>query len=142
MFHRSASAVIVAAFAALCGGCGTMINQSSDPGQAFYSDQLPARLPYGGVMRDLAAPPSGIYQAATAGEDGGVIGRAQMLAAAVLIPPIDLPISLVADTLFLPFDVAHQFGWEWTDSPSSQGGNAETKGATDAGNLADASKSR
>jgi uncharacterized protein YceK len=142
MFYRSAIAVVVATFATFCGGCGTMINQSTEPGQAFYSDQLPTRLPYGGVMRDLAAPPSGIYQAATAGDDAGIVGRAQMLAAAVLIPPIDLPISILADTLFLPFDVAHQFGWEWTDTPGSQGSKNDTAGVAKVGDQAGASKSR
>src|SRR4051794_9999270 len=116
----------VAALTALSGGCGTMINQSAEPGQAFYSDQLPAKLPYGGVARDLAAPASGIWQAATAGEDAGVVGRAQMVAAAVFVPPLDLPFSAVADTLFLPFDLAHQFGWDSTDAASSQGNKVGT----------------
>jgi uncharacterized protein YceK len=117
MMRQIVSAAAVTALAALSGGCGTMINQSTEPGQAFYSDQLPARMPYGGVVRDLAAPPAGLWQAATAGPEAGVVGRAQMVAAAVVVPPLDLPFSAVADTLLLPFDLAHQFGWESASAP-------------------------
>ena len=132
MFRQAASALAVVAFASMSGGCGTLINQSSEPGQAFYSDQLPTKMPYGGVVRDLAAPPSGLWQAATAGEDAGVVGRAQMVAAAVLIPPLDLPFSAVADTLLLPFDLAHQFGWDSATasvSPEDKGVSGGPPGA-------------
>jgi uncharacterized protein YceK len=110
MFGRTASAGVVAALAAFGGGCGTLINQSNDPGQAFYSDQFPTQMPYGGVLRDLAAPPAGVWQAATAEPDPGVLARSQMIAASVFVPPLDLPFSLVGDTLFLPFDLAHTLG--------------------------------
>jgi uncharacterized protein YceK len=119
MFRQAASAFAVVALAAQSGGCGTLINQSAEPGQVLYSNQLPAKMPYGGVVRDLAAPPAGLWQAATAGEDASVLGRAQMIAAAVLVPPLDLPFSAVADTLLLPFDLAHQFGWDSATASAS-----------------------
>jgi uncharacterized protein YceK len=122
MIGRIAHAATFVALAMLSGGCGTLINQSSEPGQALYSNQMPPQLPYGGVLRDLAAPPSGIWQAATAGEDAGIFGRAQMVAAAVLIPPLDLPFSALADTVLLPFDLAHTLGRDSTDaSPATNG---------------------
>jgi uncharacterized protein YceK len=142
MFRHAASAVTVAALVVLSGGCGTMINQSSEPGQVLYSDQLPAKLPYGGVARDLAAPASGIWQAATAGDDAGVLGRAQMMAVAVLVPPLDLPLSAVADTLFLPFDLAHQFGWDSTEAGGSRGGKGGGSRSADIGRLPGPPESR
>jgi uncharacterized protein YceK len=119
MFGRTAAAVILAVFAGLSGGCGTLINQSNEPGQAFYSDQLPAQMPFGGVARDLAAPPAGVWHAVTAEPDPGVLARTQMITAAVLVPPLDLPFSLIGDTLTLPFDLAHTFGWSGT-APANQ----------------------
>jgi uncharacterized protein YceK len=142
MFRKAASAVTAVVLAVLSGGCGTMINQSTDPGQALYSDQLPAKMPYGGVVRDLAAPPSGIWQAATAGEDAGIVSRAQMVAAAVFIPPLDLPFSAVADTLFLPFDLAHQLGWDSSDAGGSQGDKGGGSGVPEVGKLAGPPASR
>jgi uncharacterized protein YceK len=110
MFGRAALAVTVAALAAFGGGCGTLINQSNEPGHDFYSDQFPTQIPYGGVLRDLAAPPAGVYQAATAEGDSGILTRSQMIAAAVFVPPLDLPFSLIGDTVFLPLDLAHTLG--------------------------------
>jgi uncharacterized protein YceK len=135
MFRQAASVIVATVLATLSGGCGTMINQSSEPGQALYSDQLPAKMPYGGVVRDLAAPPSGIWQAATAGDEAGVLGRAQMVAAAIFVPPLDLPFSAVADTFFLPLDLAHQFAWDSSDTSGASAGKSGVIGSPEVGKV-------
>jgi uncharacterized protein YceK len=122
MFARTA-AVVVAALASVCGGCGTLINQSNEPGHAFYSDQLPTQMPYGGVVRDLSAPPAGVWQAVTAEPDPGVLAKSQMIAASVFVPPLDLPFSLVGDTLLLPFDLYHTLSGGSSSSGSQTNGS-------------------
>ena len=122
MFGRIAQTATAVALAGLTG-CGTMINQSSEPSDALYSKDMPPKLPYGGMVRDFAAAPSGVWQAATQ-PDAGIVTRAQMMAGAMLIPPLDLPFSALADTVLLPFDLAHTFGW------NSTGGSPTTNGPT------------
>lgn len=124
MFGRIALMATVVTFAVLSGGCGTMINQSSEPSDVLYSNQLSPQIPYGGVIRDFAATPSGVWQAATQ-PDAGVVTRAQMMAGAMLIPPLDLPFSLLADTVLLPMDLAHTLGWNSTAASPATNGSQE-----------------
>ena len=97
---------MVCAGAALCSGCGTLLNT------AYFLPCEGGQRVYGGVRLDWDA----------AVENNG---NTPALAAAVLLA--DLPLSLVGDTLTLPYTLALAIRREGqSDGPGSQVGLRET----------------
>ena len=90
---------VLAGLAALSGGCMTVVNHSP----FFCPDEAKRDRPYGGVQGDAEMIVDGALTAAR-----GQVNDPRELAGltfGTVLCVIDLPLSLIADTLWLPHDV-------------------------------------
>src|SRR5262245_17247608 len=96
-----------AALVAGATGCGTMVNMTEP---MFDSSAHAEKQIYGGVVNDVDVIGGAVYwksdYAPTARPFGVIVGL------------IDLPLSLVADTITLPWTIAHQIEKSQTASES------------------------
>jgi uncharacterized protein YceK len=90
----------------LLGGCGTVANLE-------LPTQAGGRQPYGGVRQDLALVSERVGDAGSADSAGARIGGG---VEALLVTAVDLPLSVVGDTVTLPITVPAYF----LQAPSSR----------------------
>jgi uncharacterized protein YceK len=94
------------------GGCGTLLNLAGDSYAGMQDlEQIPARSCFGGVRTDVT---SGIgYAKESLKPQRPVNDRLVNVALATSILAVDLPLSLIADVVFLP-------GLLWETAPHDE----------------------
>src|SRR4029079_6814850 len=97
---RCRSAGIVALMAtALLSGCGTVANMQETSGITPPGGRGEPSRVYGGVQSDFSAIQASVQQVSNGEQDS---------VARLLIWALDVPLSLIGDTVTLPYILAHQ----------------------------------
>jgi uncharacterized protein YceK len=106
MIRRVATVGLLLVVAAVSGGCGTFLNQQGPGMYPALQGRQPCQ-PFGGVGVDLDAGRRAVERYAVGVEPGDLPETLGSLTTACALLAVDLPMSAIGDTLYLPFDVAY-----------------------------------
>ncbi len=114
MGKRFFPASVAALFSLAMSGCGTVSNMRNEPNIEFqFLNKVPPKTIYGGARLDVSELRDGVLVVFTGFDpsDNGKLTTEERLSAPLVTIPflIDLPLSLIGDTLTLPVTVFATF---------------------------------